>query len=754
VIGIQIFRAELEIVHYKGGICMNINDFEWKLENEWLQKVLKEAQKQLDEKLDYKDRFKKDAVETQRELWQELGSVSVTNGMEQIVEFMGFMDRMKAQKRKHEITRGLQEKYERIVQSPYFGRIDFHEKGEEKAEKYYIGISNLINEDYDFLIYDWRAPSSSMFYDFETGAASYKCPEGIIEGDITLKRQYKINKGKIEYMFDSNLKIDDEILQELLGKSTDNKMKAIVTTIQREQNRVIRNEEYKNLIVQGPAGSGKTSIALHRIAFLLYKHREKITPQNIVIFSPNEIFNDYISNVLPQLGEDNMYQTTFKEYMHEALGNRLIKEDSSDMMEYILNSKEEPGYKKRIRNIRYKSSLEFIDALKQYAAYVEKKDRNFKDIVFRDKLIISSKELKELYYKDYINLPLKRRLEKIRERIFFLLRPYEKERINEIYDELWNTGSYIDKTEVTEKSITAVRVETRHIYNEISRITNFDLMDIYRKLFDKMDPEIKYYTLGNLNAQKLNYEDQPPLMYLKGVFGDLPKTSEIKYVIIDEAQDYTPLQYEIFHLLFESASITMLGDLNQSINPFMNVGDYKNISHIFPQDNTCIINLTKSYRSTMEITKFARRLLNKEVTDEYVERRGDEPIVLGFPNEEPIKERILKDIEMYKEEGFKSIGIITRTVKEADEVYSFLKDKVEVKAVTKDDDEYINGTLVIPSYLAKGLEFDVVLIYNAGNENYNGEEERLLFYTACTRALHKLCVYYSGKLTPLLEGRD
>jgi DNA helicase II / ATP-dependent DNA helicase PcrA len=732
---------------------MNINDFEWKMEKEWLQKVLKEAQKQLDEKLDYKDRFKKDALETQRELWQELGSVSITNGLEQIVSFMGFMDRMKAQKRKHEITRGLQEKYERIVQSPYFGRIDFHEKGEDKAEKYYIGISNLINDDYDFLIYDWRAPASSMFYDYETGEASYKCPEGIIEGDITLKRQYKINKGKIEYMFDSNLKIDDEILQELLGKSTDSKMKAIVTTIQREQNRVIRNEEYKNLIVQGPAGSGKTSIALHRIAFLLYKHREKITPQNIVIFSPNEIFNDYISNVLPQLGEDNMYQTTFKEYMHEALGSRLIKEDSSDMMEYILNSKGEPGYEKRIRNIKYKSSLEFVDALKQYATYVEKKDRNFRSIIFRDKLIISSEALKELYYKDYINLPLKRRLDKIRERIFFLLRPYEKERINEIYDELWNTGSYIDKTEVTEKSIAAVRAETRDIYSEINRITNFDLMDIYRKLFNKLDPEIKSYTLGNLQVQKLNYEDQPALLYLKGVLGDLPKTSEIKYVIIDEAQDYTPLQYEIFYQLFGHASITMLGDLNQSINPFMNVGDYNNISHIFPKDNTCIINLTKSYRSTMEITKFARRLLNKEITDEYVERRGDKPIVLGFPEDKSIKERILKDIKMYKEEGFKSIGIITRTIKEADMVYSFLKDKVEVKAIMKDDDEYINGTLVIPAYLAKGLEFDVVLIYNAGNENYSCEEERLLFYTACTRALHKLCVYYSGKLTPLLNGK-
>jgi DNA helicase-2/ATP-dependent DNA helicase PcrA len=178
---------------------MSINDFEWKSENEWLQKVLKEAQRQLDEKLHYKDRFRKDALETQKELWEELGSVSVTNGLEQIVSFMGFIDRMKYQKRNHEITRRLQESYERMLKSPYFGRIDFLEKGEEKAEKCYIGLSNLINEDYDFLIYDWRAPASSMFYDYEIGKASFKCPEGVIDGELTLKRQYKINKDKIEF---------------------------------------------------------------------------------------------------------------------------------------------------------------------------------------------------------------------------------------------------------------------------------------------------------------------------------------------------------------------------------------------------------------------------------------------------------------------------------------------------------------------------------------------------------------------------
>ncbi|ABS34900.1 RNA polymerase recycling motor HelD [Clostridium botulinum] len=744
-----------------------MKDFEWKLEKEWLQEVFQEVRKQYNEKHDLKEKFKKDAIETQRELWNDVGSVSIANGLDQVVDFIGFINTMKIQKRSHEFTKKLEEKYERMLLSPYFGRMDFIENGEEKVEKYYIGISNLINDNYDFLVYDWRAPVSSMFYDYEIGEANYKCPEGRVNGKLTLKRQYKINNGEIKYMFDSNLKIDDEVLQDILGKSTDSKMNAIVTTIQREQNKVIRNEDYKNLIVQGPAGSGKTSVALHRIAYLLYKHRDKISPKNIVIFSPNDILNDYISNVLPQLGEDNMCQTTFKEYMHKALGNRLIKENYSEMMEYILVSKKDGAYEKRINNIKFKSSMEFMDILKAYVGYLEKMDRNFTDITFRGDLIISSKDIEELFFEDYVKLPIKRRLQKIRRRILFLMEPYEKHWVKEEAEELKNSGNYIDNVEITERSINIVKDEIKDIYHEINRMTDFDLVDVYKKLFENLEfflkksnteyhekniDEMKSYTLEALRIGKLNYEDQPPLLYLKGALGDLPKNSEIKYVIIDEAQDYTPLQYEIFSQLFNHANMTILGDLHQSINPFMNVGDYSNISNVFPKDNTCIINLTKSYRSTMEITEFSRRILNKKITDQWVERSGDKPLVLGFADEEAIKERLLKDIKIYKEKGYKSIGIITRTIKEAQEVHSFLKDKIHVKAIMKDDDEYVSDTLVIPAYLAKGLEFDVVLIYNAGDGNYSCQEERLLLYTACTRALHLLCIYYSGKVTPLLVG--
>lgn len=745
---------------------MNLNDFELNLENQWLQKVLKEANRQLEEKRREKDKLKKDAIETQRELWNDLGSISIENGLEQLSEFMSFMDVMKHQKRSHEFTEKLKDKYEKMLESPYFGRIDFTEDDEVDTQNCYVGLSNLIDEDYDFLVYDWRAPISSMFYDYEIGQASYDCPEGLISGEITKKRQYKIKDGKIEYMFDSNLNIEDDVLQELLGKNSDEKMKTIVTTIQREQNQVIRNEDYKNLIVQGSAGSGKTSIALHRIAYLLYRHKDKITSKNIIIFSPNNIFNDYISNVLPQLGEDNICQTTFKDYMHQELGNDFRKESPSEMMEYIFDNNQKITYRDRIENIEFKTSSEFVDILKKYITHLETEVRRFEDIIVRGKLIISAKDLQDLFSNDYSNLPIKRRLEKIKSRIMFLIEPYEKVWIDEVFKELEESGDYIEKEEMIEKSTLIVKENLKEIYSKVSKMTELDLIDTYKNLFknleiflDKINVEydknlidnIRTYTIDNLSVKSLYYEDQVALLYLKGALGGIPNTSQIKYVVIDEAQDYTPLQYEIFYKLFNSANMTILGDINQSINPFMNVGDYNNIHGILKND-TCIINLSKTYRSTMEITRFSRKLLTETINDEYVERHGDEPKIIGFTDKNQLNKKLIEDIKNYKQKNYKSIGIITKTVRETREVYEFLKENdVDVKCITKDDDGYVNGVLIMPSYLSKGLEFDIVIIYNASNKNYNNEDERLLLYTCCTRALHVLNIYYLDEITSLLK---
>ncbi|MGL4106865.1 HelD family protein [Clostridium sp. LP20] len=744
---------------------MSINKSELLVEKLWLETVLREVKRQLEEKKNFKDNFKKEAIETQRELWDNVGAVSVENGLQHVVDFMQFINTMKIQKRSHEFERKLVDKYENMISSPYFARMDFKEEGQEKFEKCYIGISNLINEDYDFLIYDWRAPVSSMFYDYEIGNAYYKCPEGIINGRISMKRQYKISDGKIDYIFDSNIKIDDEVLQDILSKSSDNKMKAIITTIQKEQNKAIRNEKYKNLIVQGPAGSGKTSVALHRIAYLLYKHRDIITANNIVIFSPNNIFNDYISNVLPQLGEDNMLQTTFKEYMHKVLEGVEGKEDYCEMMENIFGDKSEVSFDSRIESLKFKSSADFVNLLKVYIEYLEKTSLDFQDIKLRGDIIISASEIQELFYKDYESLPLKRKLEKLKQRILYLIEPYEKRLVDKTVKEVEEEGGYLEGDEIIKVSKALVAGEIKAIVNEIGEKTKFDLMDCYKSFYEDLEGflemadikydrkiirEIKRYTLENLRAKKINYEDQIALLFIIGAVGGIPKTEEVKYVIIDEAQDYSPLQYEIFNQLFNTANKTILGDISQSINPYMNVGSYNNVIKILKPEDTSIINLTKSYRSTMEITKFSRKILSEEISDEYVERNGDLPKLAGFLDEEDIIERIVEGVKVHKADGHKSIGIITKNIHEAKRVYNYLKDRINAKIIVSEDDEYINDILVIPAYLAKGLEFDVVMIYNASDLRYKDEEDRLLLYTACTRALHRLEIFYLGNLSPLL----
>lgn len=745
---------------------MSVNKEEWLVEVKWLENVLGEIERQLKEKRNSQNNFKKEAIKTQRELWENVGSVSAENGLQHVVDFMQFINTMKVQKRSHEFERKLVNKYENMISSPYFARMDFREDGEEKTEKCYIGISNLINENFDFLIYDWRAPISSMFYDFETGNSYYECPEGIINGKISMKRQYKISDGKIDYMFDSNIKIDDEVLQDILSKSSDNKMKAIITTIQKEQNKAIRNEKYKNLIVQGPAGSGKTSVALHRIAYLLYKHRNTITSKNIVIFSPNNIFNDYISNVLPQLGEDNMLQTTFKDYMHKVLEDIDGKEDYCEMMENIFGNKNQISHDIRIKNLKFKSSVEFVHLLKVYIENLENMDRNFKDITLRGKIIISAEEIQELFYREYKSLPLKRRLEKLRKRIIYLIEPYEKRLVDKTLKEVEKSNEYLEMSEIVRRSKSLVGEEIRIIVNEVKEKTKFDLIDCYKAFYENLEDilkiakvkydgesikEIKKYTLENLKGKKMNYEDQIALLFIKGAVGDVPKTEEVKYAIIDEAQDYSPLQYEIFNQLFSKANKTILGDISQSINPYMNVGNYNNVIDIFESEETSIINLTKSYRSTMEITKFSRKILSREIDDEYVERNGQWPEITNFLDEEDINERIIEKVQAYKGDGHNSIGIITKNIEEAHRVYNHLKNKIDVKMIVNEDDEYINDILVIPAYLAKGLDFDVVMIYNASDLMYKDEDDRLLLYTACTRALHILDVFYLGNISPLLK---
>ncbi|HWR18088.1 MAG TPA: UvrD-helicase domain-containing protein [Clostridia bacterium] len=739
-----------------------MDDLEKKLEEQWLETVVAEAQRQYLKYGESDEKLKEDALRTQKELWEEVGPIASSGELDQIVEFMEYIGSMKQQKRSHVFIKSQKDKYFKIAQSPYFARIDFKEEGQED-KPFYIGTFNLIDEKYSILVYDWRAPVSGMFYDFDVGPASYLCPKGTVEGEITRKRQYKIADGKLVYMFDSSLKIDDEMLRQILGRSADSKMKAIVTSIQREQNRAIRNESFQNLIVQGPAGSGKTSVALHRAAYLLYKHKDTVTEKNILILSPNAIFNDYISEVLPELGEENLLSTTFEAFMQGTLRTDLVNERFSDMMEYLYAGKSRPYFKERFFSMCFKSSDEFLKRIKAYADCMQNEGTGFFDIKIKDKLIVSAEEQKRLFREEYAFLPLERRLMKLRARIEYLLNPLESARKKEISEMLKEKSKILDRQELLFKSTAIVKSEFKEVRENVERITTYDPLKLYRAFFDHLvdtadkanraDMEsIRSFTFEALDAKKLYYEDQIALFYLKSAWGGAVKTAAVRFLIADEAQDYTLLQLEILRLLFGHAKLTLLGDPSQTIHPYMREGVYgeEKLFAVFPEGSTLHLQLSKSYRSTLEITRFARRILHRPFIEDSVERHGSEPVTVGFKDEAELRQHIVADVQSFTEKGFSSIGILTRTKREAVDVYAYMRRKIPLKAVLSGDEEYVRGTVVMPVYLAKGLEFDAVIVYNASKENYT-PDERLYLYTACTRALHALHVCYVGEMTELLD---
>ncbi|MEG0771996.1 RNA polymerase recycling motor HelD [Clostridium sp.] len=713
-----------------------------------------------------------EAKEIRKTFWEtEPNTPESTFDLNTIVGVTQNINAIKREQRREGVKKVTAQKLRKLLKSPYFGRVDFLEDGSSYDDNIYIGIATLIDDDYDMVIYDWRAPICSLFYENEEGKASYKCPEGIIGGEVKLKRQFGISKGNIEYMFNSSLKIDDDILQKTLSKSSDEKMKTIITSIQREQNKVIRDEDNSVLIVQGPAGSGKTSIALHRAAYILYKYSNKnITSENVVIFSPNDIFNDYISGVLPELGENNVYQTTFMDYARNSFKGYLKIEDANEQMEYILSAKKDESYYLRKDNISFKTSALFAEVIKKYINYLETEGMPFSDIKFKEFNIISGEEIKDLFYNTYSKWPMQHRFNEIREDIEERIKLIEQPRLEQIEEELSESDEEFDDI----KSMSRVKLgkELKELRRYIKRILYIDPLYSYknlvnnRKLFFKVAKGLDLptnikgilsQTSVFLQNNKINYEDVTPLLYINYALGHDRSMTHIKYVIIDEAQDYSPFQYLVLKHLFPNSGFTILGDINQSINPHSKTLDYNIIADIFSNRKSSIMNLTKSYRSTTEISSFTKEIL-KCYDFENTYRHGEKPKVIKSTNEENRIKTILQDIEDMKASGMESIGIICKTALKAEKVYKSIKKSntlnYDINLLKKDDIEFNSGITITPSYLAKGLEFDGVIIFDGEDQEYKEESERKLFYTICTRALHTLHIYFIDKPTRFLEELD
>jgi DNA helicase-2/ATP-dependent DNA helicase PcrA len=664
----------------------------------------------------------------------------------------------------------------KMLHSAYFGRIDFVEEEtagvNTQAEQIYIGISTLTNEDNnELLVYDWRAPVSGMFYDFEKGSAWYNCPDGTINGTINLKRQYKIVNSHIEYMFDADLKIDDEFLQELLGKSVDDKMHTIINSIQREQNQIIRNEEHKALFVEGPAGSGKTAVALHRIAFLLYRDRQSITARNVLIFSPNRLFSDYISNVLPELGEENVLQMTFQDYVAQSIGQLSIRfEDRTSHLESILIHKHNAKQVIRIAAIQFKSSIVFESILQNFLHWILTKFvQDYPVLTFRDQIIFSKADWEQYYLQSYSNMPVVRRLAKIKELIQTRLRPLIHAVRAEKEAEIVGAAEEVNEKVIKALARISAKQELNPLINIIEQLTELNPIDQYRRLFEdnhlfaqlaqeKEIPaewqEIRNQTLAHLEEGVLPYEDIPPFLYFQGVLQGFSARDDIKHLIIDEAQDYTILQYKILAKLFPNCSWTVAGDPVQAIHPFLQTASLQEARETINIEKSFLFRLTRSYRSTDEIQLFCQALLICPVATEALNRTGPIPAVIQIKTTEEFSVMLIDAIHSILAEGWHSIAIISKTAVEASAIFFTLKKHIDLTLIMREDDTFSHGIVVIPAYLAKGLEFDAVLVTNADNTNYSRNEERKILYTICSRALHRLSLFCKGSCSPFITDMD
>lgn len=753
-----------------------MDQVQWNLEVKRLQKVYNKILKELTRRGKEVKDYRKTVRQTGRTIWEEVDHSWEYGDVDAAVEVKQYMDSLKQVNQNYEIALRQYTKLERLELSPYFGRIDFTEKGVNDAEEIYIGISSFFDEKGNILIYDWRAPISGIFYDFELGPAHYLCPEGIIKGRVSLKRQYRITKNQLELMLDTDINIGDEILQNILSSNTDEKMHNIVTTIQKEQNRIIRDENHQLLMVQGVAGSGKTSIALHRIAWLLYQNRDSnMTAGNILIFSPNTVFNDYISNVLPELGEENMQQTTFGEYLEQITGSELGFESAASHMEYVLSLQTQKGQRIRFRSIAYKSTMHFYELLNNYVTYLEQNAVNFEDITlearvchnpnespWEKEVLIPKGYIREMYNVDYASLPLARRIEKLKQRLYFLIRTPWQERRLELEKKISDNPQY--KGKIKAYSRLFVYQEFKPVRKQIETMLQFDSYQAFLDLFEntrlfagmagnylpEQYEDICAHTAEQIRKRFLGYEDISAYSYLTGALAGTSSMSQIRHVVIDEAQDYTPVQYGIFRQLFPQTRMTLLGDFNQTIHPLRDDIGYEQVAEILSPASKTELQLTKGYRSTTEIVNFTRHIL-KGSQIESIQRAGEKPQLILESDPGTQVEKLISDIQEMLGDGLGSIGIICKTARESEILYDKIHHRLNVYLLTKDDVNFSRGIIVLPVYLAKGLEFDRVVLFGADSENYGREGDRKLFYTACTRALHKLHLFSNTDISPFIK---
>ena len=714
---------------------MKINKDEQKIEKQRLTATIELVKRQLEKAKNRNDEIKADVIAARKEMRENsdhaIGNLWGSEAFEALAELSQFTNEINDKIIDSEETQVKIGRLQNMITAPYFARIDFKFGGEDEVEKIYIGKTALKSDrGYERFVYDWRSPIAGVFYRFMPGKAFYEAPAGRIDGTVGLKRQYEIKDGELEYFFDADVQVVDEFLRKALSQNTSPQMKTIVETIQKEQDIVIRDMENELMMVQGVAGSGKTSIALHRAAYLMYQGlSESLTAEDILIISPNSLFEQYIANVLPELGEENVSSAIWEEIAMMVIGKRKLQVREQFLEKIIINN----NHSETIRSsMVFKSSPEFIVVLDRLIADLLNNQIKFEDIFNNGSCIIKKEVLKEKLLEE-VNIPIKRRLKIIEEYIL------------DVISDMNNGRVHSDKRNMVKEYMT--------------KCATINIKELYQKLFEdekyfeqitsgiKMPSNIKRIikrTRESLMLRQIQYDDTAALVYLSIKINGEKTYQDIKQVVIDEAQDYYPLHFENFKLLFPTAKLTVLGDVNQTLEKIEDMSLYENIRKTFNKKMANLVVMDKSFRCTSEILKFSSKFLNHHIKVESFNRKGEQPQILRFKSKELYKKAIINKINECQACGYRSVGLICKTKSNVSKAYEMLKNEIAIQMIS-DGNEVTQGTFVIPVYMSKGLEFDAVLICDADSETYYREIDKNLLYVATTRALHQLDLFCVGE---------
>ncbi|QUG84412.1 HelD family protein [Bacillus nitratireducens] len=632
------------------------------------------------------------------------------------------------------------------VHEPYFGRLDFQEDGKEDVMPIYIGKVGVSDKDtMKPIVIDWRAPVASMFYSFTGGdeLAFYYSPDGLVEGDVYLKRNISIRKRELERVVDTYVKGNedvshaDDFLLYRLGENKDNKLKDIVSTIQSEQNDIIRAERNLPLLIQGVAGSGKTTIALHRLAFLIYEYREQLEAERMIVFAPNSLFLDYISSVLPELGVGNISQTTFPDWALRLLeGSVKLKQTEEKLKEAFSINRDE----KKVMLGKLKGTLEFKSFIEERMIQFEKDLVPTKDFEAWDKAVIPVEDVKKWMQVEYKHYPLKKR----RERLVGRMKRW-------IEIELKKFGETNEK-KLLKKEATKRLNTYMNFWPKMSPLSLYNSMIKSKEILEVLPEELVQETEKNCRKKEVYVEDLPALIYIQHRITGIEIGQKFHHVVIDEAQDFSPFQVYVLKEITLGNSFTILGDLSQAIYDYQGIEDWNAFKEVFQE--TGYYELTRSYRSTKEIIEFANEIIkNAEIPVGLatpVFRSGEDVKVIRA--EDQFTE-VLKTVQYLQNEDVKTIAVIGRTDDECRDIYEKLTNAgLTVNFIEADQSKYEGGISVVPVYLAKGLEFDAVLLIDVDEEHYkNTKHDAKLLYVGCTRSLHDLWIFYSGEASPLIK---